>query len=138
MSVEQQKENQEELFAEEFVLVDKSSDKTDSESNSHNSVRSMDDFSTGSFVQNTVELNVVQNIKKLADDNEALKKSLVRHNRMIEVGLYSIPVRKNMEKKPFLGGCPGMAGGAGRGYWPGHFQNFSIYFANPGHLQVYL
>ena len=28
--------------------------------------------------------------------------------------------------------APRPLAGAGRGYWPGHFQNFSIYFANPG------
>ena len=101
MSVEQQEEKQEELFAEEFVLVDKSSDNAENESKSHNSVRSMEDFSTGSLVQNPVELNVVQNIKKLADDNEALKKSLVKHNRMIEVGKNSIAVI-DTEKEAFF------------------------------------
>ena len=25
---------------------------------------------------------------------------------------------------------------SGRGYWPGHFQNFSAYFASTGHLQL--
>lgn len=104
MSEEQQQENQVEFSSEEFVLVDKSSGQTDNESNSHNSVGSMDEFSTGSFVQNPVEFNVVQNIKKLAGDNEALKKSLVRHNKVIEVGLNSIPVRntENESVKHFL------------------------------------
>ena len=98
MSTNKQQENQANFSSDEFVLVEKSIDKRDNELDSHSLFRSMDEFSTGSFVQSPIELNVVQNIKKLADDNEVLKKSLVRHNRMIEVGPGSFTVT-NTEMK---------------------------------------
>ena len=67
----------------------------------------------------------------------------VKNNPGIEKKLHKLSLKmKSLAKELSIGWMDkdgarapasgrGMAG-AGRGYWPGHFQNFSIYFANPG------
>lgn len=43
------------------------------------------DFNLDSFNPN--ELSLIENIRKLATENAAIKQSLAQHNRLIEVGI---------------------------------------------------